>query len=179
MANPEHRPSLDGFDRLTVRLYRTGLGIATAGVALLAVLCAVSWPTRPAVAVVLVGVLLSILDMHLYDKRVRWVIAASGLLGAVLVFAGGSQLVVVQAGLGFLFVALSGFALKEQFCFKIPGLRLVPLFLALGLLPLVFEVPVAAALLYSLATLPLAVLVFQKSRMPLDFDIGDKSRYQI
>jgi len=181
MANPEHIPQLDGFDRFTVRLYRSGLALASVGVAVLAGLCATGGAVGPAVALIFVGTLLSVLNMHLYDKRVRWVIAAAGLLGAVLGYIGASSGVALvdQAGLGFVFVALSGFALKEQFCFRIPGLRLVPLFLAVGLIPLVLGSGPGAAACFGLAALPLTVLSIAKWRMPLHFDVGDKSRYQI
>lgn len=181
MANPEHVPDLDGFDRLTVRLYRSGLCIAAVGVALLAGLSALQLPTGPAQMVVLAGVLLSVADMHLYDKRVRWVIGTSGQLGAVGLAVGatfGVELLQL-AGLGFVFVALSGFALKERFCFKIPGLRAVPLGLAAGLVPLVFHWPWGAAGLYAVASLPLLVLCVAKWRMPLHFDVGNKAAYQI
>ena len=181
MANPEHTPQLDGFDRFTVRLYRSGLALASAGVAVLAGLCGTEAALSPAVAAIFLGTLLSVLNMHLYDKRVRWVIAAAGLLGAVLGYVGAifGVTLVEQAGLGFIFVALSGFALKEQFCFRIPGLRLVPLFLAVGLIPLVLGWGLGAALCFGLAALPLSVLSVAKWRMPLHFDVGDKSRYQI
>lgn len=181
MANPEHVPDLDGFDRLTVRLYRTGLAAASVGVASLAGLLALGRPPGPALVLILAGALLAVLDMHLYDKRVRWVIAGAGQLGAVLMVLGGvaGLEIVVWAGLGFVYVALSGFALKEQFCFRIPGLRLVPLFLAAGLVPLVAGWNPGAAALFGLASLPLAALAVAKWRMPLHFDVGDKSRYQV
>lgn len=181
MANPEHIPELDGFDRLTVTLYRSGLSLASVGVGLVAVFAALGQRTTFGQVVVLAGVLLAIADMHLYDKRVRWVIAGSGHLGAALLFAGAAlQVSLVQlAGLGFVFVALSGFALKERFCFRIPGLRAVPLGLAAGLVPLVGDWPLPVAVIYGLTALPLCVLCVAKWRMPLHFDIGDKSRYQI
>jgi uncharacterized integral membrane protein len=181
MANPEHVPELDGFDRFTVRLYRSGLCVAAGGTALLGGLSAFALSTSTAVAVILTGVLLAVADMHLYDKRVRWVIGAAGQLGAVGVAVGAlAGVEIVQlAGLGFLFVALSGFALKERFCFKIPGLRAVPLGLALGLVPLVFDWPLLAAVVYGLTSLPMLVLCVAKWRMPLHFDVGNKSAYQI
>ena len=179
MANPEHIAKLDGFDQATVVLYRLGLAVATSGVAMLAVLSGLGRPDAPAVLVILLGTLMSVLNVHLYDKRVRWVIVAAAQVGAVLIVAGAWHELLGRAGLGFLFVSLSGFALKEQFCFKIPGLRLVPLFLATGLIPLVFGVGVGAAVLFGVASLPMMVLAVAKWRMPLHFDIGNKAAYQI
>ena len=181
MANPEHEEPLDGFDRLTVRLYRSGIMISAAGVGLLAGLSALHRPTEVAWLVCLAGVLLSATNVHLYDRRVRWVISGSVSLGAVLWVAGLllSARILQLAGLGFVFVSLSGFALKEQFCFRIPGLKLVPLGLAGGLLPLVFGSELGAAVVYGITVIPLGILSLAKWRMPLHFDIGDKSRYQI
>ena len=180
MADPQHVPVLDGFDRLTVRLYRGGLAVATLGVLGLAVDTARGGGPRLAVAV-LVGVLLAVGNMHLYDKRIRWVIAASAHVGAVLVGLAGfaADAVVGWAGAGFLFVALSAFALKERFCFRVPGLRAVPAFLAASLVPAVLGVPLAAAALLGVAAVPLAVLTVAKMRMPLHFDIGNKAHYQV
>lgn len=181
MADPDHIPELDGFDRFTVRLYRSGLVLASLGVALVAGLAGFGHDTQPAWPVVLGGTALSVANMHLYDKRVRWVIGAATHVGAFLLVTGfvADVLLLRQAGLGFVYVSLSAFALKEQFCFRIPGLRLVPLFLATSLIPLVFGVPAATALLSGLAMFPLTVLSLAKWRMPLHFDVGNKAHYQI
>ena len=181
MANPEHIPQMDGLDRLTVVLYRSGLSLGALGVALLALAPVLPVQTAALYPLVLFGAQLAALCMHLYDKRVRWFISASAHLGAWLVLTGlfAGLPLVRDAGLGFGFVTLSGFALKEQFCFRVPLLRAVPLFLALGLIPLVLDIPWAASALFGLATLPLTVLCAAKWRMPLHFDIGDKSAYQI
>ena len=118
--------------------------------------------------------------MHLYAKQIRWFIGVSGWFGAILLVASrGETLLLHTAGLGFLFVALSGYALKEQFCFRIPGLRLVPLFLAGSLLPLLFGKPLFAGIPLLLSGLIYSALVVAKWRMPLHFDVGDKSKYQI
>lgn len=182
MANPEHVPDMDGFDRLTVVLYRTGLSIGVTGVALLAVAPLLPVEAPKLYPVVLLGAQLAALCMHLYDKRIRWLIAASAHLGAWLVLTGlfADLPLVRDAGLGFGFVTLSGFALKEQFCFKVPLLRATPLLLAASLVPLaLWPVPWAASVLLGLTTVPLYVLTAAKWRMPLHFDIGDKSAYQV
>ena len=123
MADPHHIPVLDGFDRWTVQVYRAGL--ATSSVGLLGLAAALlldptgSWRTGAQVLVV-AGCALSISCMHLYDKRIRWVIAASGWTGAVLLLTAQGAPASIghwihHAGLGFVFVSLSGFAVKEQF----------------------------------------------------------------
>ena len=86
---------------------------------------------------------------------------------------------VSTAGMGFVFVALSGFALKEQFCFRIPGLRLVPLFLAAATFLHLSPQPWTAGPPMIIAGGVLGWLSIAKIRQPLHFDIGDKSSYQI
>jgi uncharacterized integral membrane protein len=130
------------------------------------------------------GIAGAIACMHLYDKTIRWIIGAAGWIGAILMLAGSLDAgtpghILHHAGLGFFFVSLSAFALKEQFCFKIPLLRAVPAFLALALVPMVAHIEIAAAPLLAIAGLVTATLAFQKTRMPLHFDIGSKAAYKI
>ena len=115
-------------------------------------------------------------------------IGASAWLGASLSFVGAATSGalshwVSHAGLGFLFVALSALALKERFCFRIPGLRLVPLLLALSLIPLLLDqgatsgqneggAGIVAAALLAPAAVVYGLLAIAKVRMPLHFDIG-------
>lgn len=183
MANPEHVPAMDGHDRLTVRLYRAGLLAATAGIgAVGAGGLAGSEPLRSGgTGLVLGGALLAAVHLHLYDKRVRWVIQGAAALGAWGVGAGASWGLglLADAGLGFVYVAVSGFALKERFCFRIPGLGAVPWLLATSLVPRVLGGPLVEGVLLGLACLPLAGLVVAKVRQPLHMDVGDRSRYQV
>lgn len=183
MANPEHVPTLDGHDRLTVALYRAGLVVAWAGVGAVATGSLTGWEVLGPVGVagVLAGVLLAAVHLHLYDKRVRWVVQGAAGLGAWAVGTGSllGLALLGHAGLGFLYVAVSGFALKERFCFRVPGLGAVPWLLAGSLAPRVFDLPVLEGALLGLACVPLGVLLVAKARQPLHFDIGDRSRYQV
>lgn len=187
MADPHHIEELDGLDRLTVRLYRSGIALSAVGLLLAAAVYGAgqdeAWG-RATWTLVLAGAALCIADMHLYAKHIRWVIGASGWLGAVLVFGADAATEPLQpwvrfAGVGFVFVSLSGFALKEQFCFRIPLLRAVPLLLAASLVPLLAGIGWAAAALLGVAGLVYGALAVAKMRMPLHFDVGDKSKYQV
>ncbi len=186
MADPQHVEELDGFDRTTVRFYRTGLGVAAAGLLALGIALLADAPAATGWAwwAITAGCALAVADMHLYARDIRWVIGALAWTGAALQLLApqlpeGASFLVAHAGLGFVFAALSAFALKEQFCFRIPGLRLVPVMLAASLIPMLGGVPVAAGALLALAGTIYLVLAVAKWRMPLHFDIGDKSRYQI
>lgn len=185
MADPHHVPELDAFDRLTVRLYRAGLAAAAAGLVGLAAALATGQARPAAELLVFGGALLAVADMHLYDKRIRWVIGASAHVGSLLWAASatlshaGAAHVAHHAALGFVFVALSAFALKEQFCFRLPALRLVPGLLAVSLLPLLAGLDLAGGLLVGAAGAIYVAMAWTKARMPLHFDVGNKAAYQI
>ena len=189
MANPEHIPELDELDRLTVKLYRSGLGIAAAGLVVHAVgsilggaSAAGSIPLGRTLTSA--GAALALANVHLYDKRFRWLIPSFGWLGLVVTLVGRelpgrAGEVVGLAGLGFVYVGLSALALKERFCFRLPGLPYVPLFLATSLLPMVFGPQAAAGAILAPAALVYLLLAVGKSRQPLHFDIGRKDMYQV
>lgn len=194
MANPEHVPDLDGLDRLTVALYRSGLALsalAIAGLAasygLRAALLPPPWWVGP-LLMVLAGtaIAVSAANLHLYDKRIRWLLQVAAPLGlavqAVALALPDTWWIAwpaQTAGLGLGFVTLSGLALKERFCFRIFGLRAVPLFLALGLVPILIDWPLAAPFTLGPAALVLLWLAGAKWTQPLHFDIGDRSAYQL
>lgn len=190
MADPQHTPDMDGHDRLTVRLYRVGLavvavGLLAAAAGQLAVSRGGDVDPRWGWALISAGAALAVANLHLYDKRIRWVIPAfawTGLtlqLAAQVIPAPQATDLVTAAGLGFVFAALSGVALKEQFCFRIPLLRATPLVLAASLIPLVFGAPGPSAALLGTAGVLYGLLAAAKALQPLHFDIGDKSRYQV
>lgn len=182
MADPHHQEVLDGFDRATVTLYRSGIGVAAVGLGVHAASLATG-AALPGRWLVLAGVAAIAADLHLYDKRIRWVFGAAAWTGVVLgaLPAPGGWLgeLLGDAGLGFLYVTLSGVALKEQFCFRLPLMQAVPVLLASSLVPLVLGAALPAAALSAGAALLLGTLALAKWRMPLHFDIGDRSRYQI
>lgn len=195
MANPEHVAVLDGLDRLTVRLYRTGLFIAAIGLLLVAVAhrgamldghYAWTRELRGAWFIAAVGTALVIYHIHLYDKNFRWLIPGFGWTGLVLML--GDQMLTTPAarpdlqfcvGLGLTYVALSAVALKERLCFKIFGMRAVPLVLALAVFATMANSPLLAGLLHGVSGTLYLWLAVSKARMPLHFDIGDKSSYQV
>jgi uncharacterized integral membrane protein len=183
MADPDHLPVLDGFDRFTVRLYRLGL----VGQAVLLVAGGLRIQTAESEliwALYAAFVALTALNMHLYMKTFRWVIHGAAWLGLVLQVIAPTveppaPFWVWHVGLGFLFVASSAWALKERYCFRVPGMRLVPALLAGSLLPVMAggRMPFGPAI--ALAGLLFTVLALAKLRMPLHYDVGDKSKYQI
>ncbi|MEG0008736.1 MAG: DUF2301 domain-containing membrane protein [Aeromonas sp.] len=178
MANPEIESELDGIDRLSVCLYRLGLSLAALlllcrGVSLLIgqdILAHGTWLTA-----LMVGSGLCGFYLHIYDKRVRFLLQGFAWGGLMLAASGAPDPLVLGAALA----TLSGLAFKEQFCFAIPGIRLLPMLLPLLWLLEGLRLGWAAALVALVSGLLLILLSLAKWRMPLHFDIGDRSRYQL
>lgn len=186
MAETEHVAQLDAFDRLSVCLYR--LGITVFSVALIALSV---WYLLPLssytpstgsqywlLIFLMIGSALSAANVHVYNKYVRAVIAWASWIGLVL-FCTDMELQRVWLSLGFFCVTFSGIALKESFCFKVLGLKLVPLLLAMSIGLLALNLSFYAAVIFFFSGIILMYLSIKKWRMPLHFDIGNKANYQI
>ena len=103
MADPQHVPELDSFDELTVKLYRLGLLLMTSGfLAMSLVQSLVLYTGVPItggrealfdsgpVVVICLGMAVSVASMHLYDKRIRWLIRMTSWLGLLLLLTASS-----------------------------------------------------------------------------------------
>lgn len=175
MANPEIESELDGIDRLSVCLYRLGLSLAALllvcrGVNLLFGLDYLTQPVWQTMLATAMG-----LCLHIYDKRVRFMLQGLGWGGLMLAASGAPDALVQGAALA----TLGGLAFKEQFCFAIPGIKAVPLLLPLLWLLELARLEWVAALVALASGLLLCLLSLAKWRMPLHFDIGDRGRYQL
>ena len=84
-----------------------------------------------------------------------------------------------ELALGGALVTLGGLCFKEYFCFRVPLLNLQPAFVAALWFAWVFEGGWIARILSLIVGGLLLILAVQKWRMPLHFDIGDKTKYQI
>jgi uncharacterized integral membrane protein len=181
MADPHVVSALDAFDRRTVRLYRVGFWVAAAGLGVGAggLWAGVDVAVRISDVGLVGGVLLLAHNAHLYLRQMRWALVGLAALGAWLSSMVGAPPVVLAAGVGFAAAALSGFALKEWICFQIPGQRVLPVVLCAYVFLRLAPDPRPAALAASLATVLAVVLAVAKTAMPLHYDIGDKTRYEI
>lgn len=188
MADPHHVEPLDRFDISTVRAYRVGLVLCALATGALA--ASLLW--LPALVTfarfsVLLAAALVVLNLHLYDRTLRYIISASGWISALLIvlssviapFGELPSSLASDAGLGFAFVVFSAVALKERYCFRLPLVVAVPALLALSLVPLLAGLMLPTAALLGLAAAVLSLLAGAKLRMPLHYDIGDKRHYQV
>ena len=183
MANPEYKETLDKLDQVSVCLYRAGicffaLSLLMLSVILSGVLPALEGYYSLTLLVICVSSALSAANLHVYSKPIRTVITWSTWIGLILMISDAEQ-TRTWLSLGFIFITFSGIALKESFCFRVFGLKLVPLLLAMSTFALWFDQTIFAALLLSLAGLIMGYLSLAKWRMPLHFDIGNKANYDI
>ncbi|HIF9366016.1 TPA: DUF2301 domain-containing membrane protein [Photobacterium damselae] len=169
MADPHIQCELDGLDKLTVLLYRSSLTFSAG------VMSIIAWEFNFGTVAIIIAALLASTTVHIYDKRFRWLIQGAGLFASVWYMTGLWSPLAQGAAL-FVFSAL---AVKEYFCFQLKILLVTPLALAGFWFCQVFG-QAQISILFSMASaILLAVAAFSKWRMPLHFDIGDKSRYQI
>jgi len=186
MATPEHTPEMSSLDNMTVALYRTGLTIA----AVIALVYSIERILNVQILGVFylplfaAGIALASANVHLYDPRFRWFIPFMSWIGfMILAFAytlknsDPTGDILANLSLGFFYVGASMFAVKESLCFQITGLPTVPLFLCGSALSRLFGFSSAEPYFLLPAALLLTWLVIAKWRMPLHFDVGDKSMY--
>lgn len=168
MADPHIQSPMDVIDYLTVIIYRSGFVIATIMLFLLPYYADIAQ-----LGLFVAGVMLAS-SLHLYAKLFRVFFQFSawlGLLCAIFHFP--------LLALGAMLLVIGGLSYKEYFCFKVFGLNFNPLFVAALWFAVALEWSVLVQILSLICGLLLLVLSIQKWRMPLHFDIGDKSKYQI
>lgn len=186
MANPEHTPEMEGIDNLTVAWYRVGLTIFAISIALHAIeeLVGVTLLGRWYLPLVGLAAASASANMHLYDPTFRWLVPMMSWIGfSVLLFALTAEGTVREigslVGLGFFYAGMGMLAVKESFCFKIWGLPMVPFLLAGAIILRFLGIDFVSAILLGLAAILYLWMVIAKWRMPLHYDIGDKSAYRM
>ncbi|PQJ89935.1 DUF2301 domain-containing membrane protein [Aliivibrio sifiae] len=185
MANTEHIEILDSLDKISVITYRLGITLfsLTLFLSSLAItddisLVLIDGSLKEFTFITLaLSAAMSAANLHVYDKKIRMLITWSAWIGLVLLsLLDDSRFFWLPVG--FIFVTFSGIALKESFCFKVMGLRLVPFLLCIATLMLAMEVWLIALICLALSGVIFLFLAIQKWRMPLHFDIGNKGNYQ-
>ncbi|MCI5144498.1 MAG: hypothetical protein D3923_03005 [Candidatus Electrothrix sp. AR3] len=187
MATPHHTPLMEPLDQITVTLYRIGLSIFALSAILhtIELLSTIYFMGKWYLPLMATGAAMASANIHLYDPKFRWFFPLMSWIGFIIL---GFAMQVESApiikhlemlSLGFFYAGAGMFAVKESFCFKIPGLPLVPLFLAGTVLLRWSGVDLAAGITLVPAALLYVRLAYAKWMMPLHFDIGDKSQYSM
>lgn len=168
MADPHIQSPMDVWDNITVMIYRTGFIIAAFSVLLL------TWFPGVAEIAILIAATCCASSLHIYLKHFRLTFQFATWLGLVCYILGWHEL-----ALGGALVTLGGLCFKEYFCFRVPLLNLQPIFVAILWFAWVFEGGILTRILSIVVGVLLLLLAIQKFRMPLHFDIGDKTKYQV
>lgn len=168
MADPHIQSPMDVWDYVTVIIYRSGFVLATIMLLLLPYYSQIAQ-----LGLLIAGTMLAS-SLHLYAKSFRLIfqfVAWIGLLCTVLNFP--------LLALGAMLLVIGGLSYKEYFCFRVFGLNFQPLLVAVLWAAFTLEWHLLVQILSIVCGLLLLVLSIQKWRMPLHFDIGDKSKYQV
>ncbi|MDD0823775.1 DUF2301 domain-containing membrane protein [Mannheimia sp. AT1] len=168
MADPHIQSPMDFIDYLTVIIYRSGFVVATIMLFLLPYYADIATQ-----GLLIAGVMLAS-SLHLYAKSFRMIFQFSAWLGLLCAIFNFPLL-----ALGAMLLVIGGLSYKEYFCFRVFGLNFQPLFVAVLWSAVALDLSVLVQILSVICGLLLLILSIQKWRMPLHFDIGDKSKYQI
>lgn len=169
MADPHIKSPMDSLDHVTVIIYRLGFTFSFPVITLL------PWQLNyPIENLVMICAAMCASSLHIYMKSFRLLLQFATWVG-LLCFVLGFPMI----GLGGAFITLGGLCFKEYFCFKVPGLPLQPLILCALWFCLVFDAHLAAKILAAAAGALFLVTSIYKWRMPMHFDIGDKSKYEV
>jgi len=182
MADPNIKEPLDTLDITMILLYRSGM-VVTALALLMLALQQLFYPLwfKQTLILLSLGALLQASSLHIYSKVVRWVLVNATWLGCWLL-----SLSFVTSGnwlaywsFGALIVTLSGLAYKESFCFSLTILKAIPILLVISWLLTVFALNQWASGGLLLASLLYLYMAWRKIKMPLFYDLGDRSKYEI
>ncbi|AKO44962.1 DUF2301 domain-containing membrane protein [[Haemophilus] ducreyi] len=168
MSDPHITSPMDFWDYLTVITYRLGFVLASIALLLFPYYIELAYS-----GLLIAGTMLAS-SLHLYMKNIRLVFQFSVWIGLLCQVFGLPTL-----ALGAILLVIGGLSYKEYFCFRIWGLNFQPLLMAL----LWLAECLSQSMLINLSSLASGILLIllsiQKWRMPLHFDIGDKTKYQI
>ncbi|PIE42433.1 MAG: hypothetical protein CSA47_01040 [Gammaproteobacteria bacterium] len=167
MADPHIQSPMDGWDIAGVIVYRSGFFLASIAFILF------PWYVDLSRLGIMVAAALTASSLHIYMKSIRTILQYAAWLGLIFALLGWPVF-----GLGWSLVTLGGLAYKENFCFNIPGLNLQPVICALLWLSIALNWSLISHVLAVLSAILFTILSIKKARMPLHFDIGDKSKYE-
>lgn len=185
MANPEYQESLDRLDVLSIILYRSGISLLALsfgliGISYLSLANQIKLPIIPLQThqiFLAISAALCAANIHVYNKVVRIIISWSSWIGLVCLLLHPNEM--MWLSFGFFAITTTGIALKESFCFRVFGLKLIPILMIGAVLALYQSWSNVAGICLLSSSLIYLSLAVAKWRMPLHFDIGIKANYEI
>jgi len=182
MAEVNSKHPLDHIDKVMVITYR--IGMVFTGIALFSL--AVQqyyYPLwlRPVLILVALGALLQASALHIYSKRIRYLLVNATWIGCWLMSVSFmfTSMWVAYLGLGAFVVTFSGLAYKESFCFSQDLLKMTPILLVASWLLVIFSINGWAAIILACSSLLYLYMAWKKMSMPLRFDLGDRNKYEV
>ncbi len=194
-------------DKVSVILYRAGIVIFTLDLLVLAMAATFSWKglswhsvqthtnltiLNSLLYLLYLSVGVSVFTIHLYVKRFRRFIkslyALSVISLALMLFLNGTDiasLLLQRPAASILWLPLSGciafITMKEAFCFRLLEGYILTMLLPLFVLLLSTRVvkPHHTGIFLLIIALMLVLFTFRKVFMPVAYDIGDKSAYEV
>ncbi len=207
MGNPNVKAELTAFDKVSVALYRSGIVVASLclifGLYYFYTLTIKGHPSSllqsgvPEIIFwtffVSVGISLSFL--HLYSSQILRFVQGFFMMSALIlipftfmsensflssIFIGvGDYNKLGTVGIGFLLAGFSAIGAKEAYCFKLyEGYLYAILSFLLVIIHLIGPFPKIELGLFTVITFLVMFFTIRKLRLPLHYDIGDKSHYQ-
>ncbi|MGO2508365.1 DUF2301 domain-containing membrane protein [Vibrio hibernica] len=171
MADIHVKEDLDIIDYLTVGLYRLSFGVSAIAMVLYNVI-----PFDYASKLLICSSLVAAACMHIYDKKIRWIILGSALFSVCWLMLGIAPILAIGAS----FLVTSALTIKEYYCFRIYLVRITPVVLILYWLSLLISVSSILTHGFAIASFLLLIgMCIAKFRQPFHFDIGDKSKFQV
>jgi len=182
MADPNIKEPLDLVDKVMVITYRLGMLFTGFGLFALA-LQQYYYPLffKPVLILIALGALLQASALHIYSKQVRYLLVNATWVGCWLVSVSFviPGLWVAYLGFGAFVITFSGLSYKESFCFSLETLKATPVLLVISWLLVVFSINDWAAASLASSSLLYLYMAWQKINMPLHFDLGDRSKYEV
>ncbi|WP_166371701.1 DUF2301 domain-containing membrane protein [Psychromonas sp. SA13A] len=181
MADIKVKEKLTLIDKVSIISYRAGMIFFTISLLIIA-LQQLYYPVwyKHGLVWIAFSVFLMAANLHIYDKNIRYILVTSAWLGVWLVslsFISSGQ-VATHLSLGALLICCAGVSYKESFCFSLMIVKINPLLLCVFYYGVVFSKPIIAATFAIVSALISAYMAYKKLRMPLHYDLGDRSKYQ-
>ncbi len=207
MGDPNVKAELTAFDRVSVALYRSGIVVASLcmifGLYYFYTLTLEGHPSfllQSGVPEIIfwtffVSVGISLSFLHLYSSQILRVVqgffaisalilislvaTSSDPIPASIITGTGSNAKLGTIGIGFLLAGYGAIGAKEAYCFKLyEGYLYAILSFFLVIIHLLGPSLKVELGLFTVITLLVVVFTIRKLRLPLHYDIGDKSHYQ-
>jgi uncharacterized integral membrane protein len=182
MADPHIQEKLDALDKVTITLYRIGMLLTGLSLMLIAIQ-QIYYPLwfKHSLIILSLACILQASSLHIYNKSIRWILVSATWFGVWLValsFA-SSGLWAAYLGLGALFITLSGIAYKESFCFSLGLLKILPILFVVSWIMLISSQAQWAAAGFIVAAILYLYMAWKKLKMPMHYDLGDRSKYEV